>query len=189
MKVQVHEILATKDNFLPVSFTRDQEWLKGALGEDFSEEQSGAVLAIDTTLQMNGDEVLVRGKGKAKLNLRCSRCLEPAPQETKLSFDLLFAPRTKEPKVARGAEILLSESDLEVDFFNGEEIDLDEIAQEQLVLALPPYPLCKEDCLGLCPSCGKNLNEGRCACKPVENIDPRLAKLAQIRLPEEKDKR
>jgi uncharacterized protein len=61
-------------------------------------------------------------------------------------------------------EIELAEKDLEVDFIRGEEIDLDEIIREQIYLSLPMKSLCSEDCLGLCPTCGSDLNAGSCQC-------------------------
>lgn len=57
-------------------------------------------------------------------------------------------------------------------------LDLDELAGEDLLLNLPSKVLCKEDCQGLCPTCGKNLNDGPCDCK--EPVDPRLAGLLAL---------
>ena len=55
---------------------------------------------------------------------------------------------------------------------------LDEVVVTDLLLALPTKHLCREDCRGLCPHCGKNLNEGECGCRP--DVDPRLAVLEQL---------
>ena len=57
-------------------------------------------------------------------------------------------------------------------------LDLDALAEEDVVLNLPSKVLCKEDCKGLCPQCGKNLNDGPCDCK--EPVDPRLAGLLDL---------
>jgi uncharacterized protein len=182
--IKIHEIQASSEDALSTQLSFGVEWLKKALEEDlFPTQNESSTLSLEISSQMNGDEVLVRGTGEAKLTLCCSRCLEAAPYEFPLEFDLLFAPRAKEPKV-RDGEILLRTEELDLDFFDGEEIDLDRVAEEQLVLALPPYPLCKEDCKGLCPICGKNRNEEACACQPEQTIDPRLAKFANIRLPD-----
>ena len=61
-------------------------------------------------------------------------------------------------------DIELAEEDLDVDFIRGDEIDLDEIIHEQVHLTIPMKSLCREDCLGLCPECGRNLNAGDCPC-------------------------
>ena len=57
-------------------------------------------------------------------------------------------------------------------------LDLDALAEEDVVLNLPSKVLCKDDCKGLCPQCGKNLNDGPCDCK--EPVDPRLAGLLEL---------
>lgn len=79
----------------------------------------------------------------------CDRCLEPAllPLEAELNTVLT----------------LESSEDDSVAVESGK-IDLDKTAYDALVLALPTKILCKEDCLGLCPTCGKNLNDGECGC-------------------------
>lgn len=57
-------------------------------------------------------------------------------------------------------------------------LDLNELVSEDIFLSLPSRFLCKPDCKGLCPICGKDLNEGKCACK--KEIDPRLSVLQQL---------
>lgn len=83
-------------------------------------------------------------------NAVCDRCLEPAvlPLEAELKTVLT-----------------LESSDDDSVAVEGGKIDLEKTAYDALVLALPTKVLCREDCLGLCPSCGKNLNDGDCGCK------------------------
>ena len=57
-------------------------------------------------------------------------------------------------------------------------LDLDELARDDIFLSLPTKFLCREDCKGLCPRCGQNLNEGPCSCK--KSVDPRLEGLLQL---------
>ena len=57
-------------------------------------------------------------------------------------------------------------------------LDLDALSREDLLLDLPSKVLCREDCKGICPQCGKNLNEGPCNCK--EPVDPRLEGLLSL---------
>ena len=68
--------------------------------------------------------------------------------------------------------------DPELFFLDGDEIDLDEILSTLFILDMDTKFLCKPDCQGLCPGCGVNLNEAPCRCK--KEVDPRLAKLAQL---------
>jgi uncharacterized protein len=60
-------------------------------------------------------------------------------------------------------------------------VDLEPLARESLILDLPLVPLCREDCRGLCPTCGKDLNEGHCGCLPAA-ADVRWAALDVLRL-------
>jgi uncharacterized protein len=62
-----------------------------------------------------------------------------------------------------------------------QEIDLSEAVRQYMLLALPMKPLCREECAGLCPSCGHNLNLGPCGCPPSD-IDPRFAPLTRLAL-------
>ena len=77
-------------------------------------------------------------------------------------------------------ESAIEEDDLETSYYRDEVIDLDELMREQFYLALPMKPLCREDCRGLCPQCGVNLNSGTCDCV-AEWKDPRLAPLEAMK--------
>ncbi len=118
--------------------------------------------------------VLARGRYVAKLGLVCSRCLGPVSADIAGDLDLVF-----EPMPAGGDELQLGRDDMDVTFYQGEEIDLGEALRDELALALPMAPLCSPDCVGLCPVCGKPRTEGDCGCAE-KNLDPRWAKLAEL---------
>ena len=59
------------------------------------------------------------------------------------------------------------------------QLPLQELVEEDLILDQPSKILCREDCRGLCPQCGKDLNQGLCGCRQ-ETVDPRLAILKQL---------
>jgi len=96
----------------------------------------------------------------------CGRCLAPVTQGFSLELDL---PVENEE----------AESDEDVIIAEGKKIDLASLAQETVFTSLPMRLLCREDCKGLCPKCGKDINTGDCACDHKE-IDPRLAGLADF---------
>lgn len=75
--------------------------------------------------------------------------------------------------------ILQDDEDSDILPLEGDEIELDSLLQEDFLLAMPTFPLCEEDCKGLCPTCGVNRNEVACSCKN-ERVDPRLAGLADF---------
>ena len=74
----------------------------------------------------------------------------------------------------------IEEDDLTTAFYENEEIDLGHLMREQFCLSLPMKPLCQQDCRGLCPVCGTNLNRSGCDCKR-EWEDPRLAALRKLK--------
>lgn len=96
----------------------------------------------------------------------CSRCLTPFTKEG----DAVLSGRL----IENSDEI--QEDDEEVIYYSGEKLDITNDILDMVILSLPMKPLCREDCKGLCPKCGINLNEKKCDCV-LEEIDPRLEKL------------
>ncbi len=106
----------------------------------------------------------------AEITAECARCLKPVSLEISEELGYLY--------YSHGAEELDGFDDympVEVDFF-GRVIDVMPQIQESIYTLLPTKVLCREDCKGLCPNCGADLNEGQCSCKN-ENVDPRLEAL------------
>jgi uncharacterized protein len=127
-------------------------------------------------LERQGDMVRATGTYGAELNLTCSRCLASFEHRAEGPVEMVFLPRSQEGR----DEVLLSDDELEVSFYNEGEIDLDQLLKDELSLALPMAPLCRPDCPGICPHCGRDLASGSCECRQ-NNIDPRWAKLAQLK--------
>jgi uncharacterized protein len=108
-----------------------------------------------------------------KYKENCARCLKEFVQEINTAISGKLIEGSKKIK-----ETDEDEEDLKI-YYEGNNIDLTESVVSAIILSLPMKSLCKEDCKGLCPKCGKNLNEGKCDC--VEDyIDPRLAKLKEF---------
>jgi len=129
-------------------------------------------LVVNVRVFRTGDKYVLDGDLEGSIQVMCDRCLEYYQRDVRTDFRLFLVRSLDKEK----AEIELLEEDLEVDFIRGEEIDLDEVVQEQLNLSLPIKSLCMEECLGLCPICGHNLNNGPCQCKR-EQGRPDLSKL------------
>jgi uncharacterized protein len=117
------------------------------------------------------------GRVQTALELPCVRCLEPFTWPIDSPFDLRYQPRTENAGVG---EREIEEDDLSTAFYEGQTIDLQQLMREQFYLALPMKPLCREDCRGLCPVCGTDLNRNPCGCRS-EWEDPRLAVLKQLK--------
>src|SRR5947207_3282909 len=117
------------------------------------------------------------GNVKTTLELACSRCLEPYTLPVDQRFDLRYQPHAQ--NTGEG-EREIEEDDLTTAFYENDEIDLGQLMREQFYLALPMKPLCSDDCKGLCPACGANLNRTTCGCNRSWE-DPRLAALKQFK--------
>src|SRR5207244_565222 len=99
------------------------------------------------------------GHARTTLELPCGRCLEPFTLPIDAAFDLRYQPHA----VNTGeGEREIEEDDLSTAFYDNDQIDLGQLMREQFYLALPMKPLCIQDCRGLCPACGTNLNKGTC---------------------------
>lgn len=116
---------------------------------------------VEATLQLDrtADLVAVRGRIWSAARLECVRCLR--------SFDLPIATDLTVVADRAGGRGRL-EADLAADdhmkFHDGRQLDLREEAREALLLELPITPHCRQDCRGLCPRCGADLNDGPCGC-------------------------
>lgn len=106
------------------------------------------------------------GEARGVLETRCDRCLRPLSVETRVPVETLLA------------EDLEDEESDEIYLLDQGQADLDEIFTTACILAMDARHLCQEDCKGLCPQCGKDLNQGPCGCR--KDPDPRLAVLAKL---------
>lgn len=122
-------------------------------------------------------DIRVVGKFSGRMQMHCARCLEPVANEVKESFDLLYRPMKA---VKQGEEVSINEAETEIGFYQGNGLELGDVIKEQVLLAMPVKPLCREDCKGLCAHCGQNQNTGSCGCQQ-ERQDPRWSALAGLR--------
>ena len=145
------------------------------IGADAFRIVSPVTLAFDIDRQEKG-RYHVAGHLSAELEATCSRCLEPFTLPVATDFDLGYVPRTEN---IGEDEREIEEDDLTTAFYSDDQIDLRELIAEQLHLAMPMKALCSEDCKGLCPQCGTNLNTGTCSCDQ-QWTDPRLSVLKNL---------
>ena len=159
---------------------------------------------VELVMTIRKDDDLFRlvGQIRGSLELACSRCLEPFTFTLDPSFDLRYLPQhlnmtggaggdddtddrkahdDDEEGAPSGGEV--GGDDLTTAFYSDDRIDLVQLIREQILLAIPMKPLHSEACLGLCATCGANLNETTCECR-TEWIDPRLAPLLNLKRPD-----
>jgi uncharacterized protein len=114
--------------------------------------------------KLSGNAFGVVGHVRTKLELVCSRCLEPFQVPVDAAFELRYVPQTEN---TGDGESEIAEDDLTTAYYRDGLLDIADLLREQFQLALPMKPLCSEACRGLCPECGVNLNRSDCGCAPT----------------------
>ena len=137
---------------------------------------------VDVELGQRSRRVHVDGLLSGTLVLSCARCAGAFPFEVERSVHAVLV--LDQPSVDEGEEEELERSELDESFLDGEHIDLLELAREQVLLSLPEKPLCRDECRGLCPRCGVDLNHESCSCES-NTVDPRMAVLAKLMIEDE----
>lgn len=131
-------------------------------------EGTGVTLAgplqVDLTARPVGEGVFVRGTIRGPLRLPCRRCLAVTDHALDEEVDFLFDEIREDEEEAEGEVYPLPA--------RGDELDLTDAVREQVLLRVPQYVLCREECRGLCPQCGADLNDAPCGCGPEEEDSP-----------------
>ena len=155
----------------------EQVYEPGQFGKD-PDFTVAAPTSLSFDIFKDKEQFRLVGRVQTRLELTCSRCLEPFILPVDAPFDLRYHPQADNAGTGE-AEREIEEDDLTTAFYENEQIDLGHLMREQFYLSLPMKPLCRDDCRGLCPVCGTNLNREQCDCKP-EWDDPRLAALKAL---------
>jgi uncharacterized protein len=172
MKIALEQIRETPR---ALSYVEDVDALNLELGRGAGDYRLGERLAVDVSYHRAGLDVFVDGTVHAEVHGRCARCLGDYAFALDVPVAIVLTPAAAAEPVS-GA---LREEDIGLAYYEGDEIDLTPLVHEQALLALPTRPLCAEDCRGLCPRCGANLNAGPCGC-PVSVTGGRLAVLETL---------
>lgn len=146
------------------------------------DEVAGPVRATIQTTVRRGDgpgDYVADGNVSFTADLECSRCAEPYPFANPSPFHVTFRPRPEASPENEEVEIT-DEEELDVEFYSERAIPLRDLALEQVQLSIPMKPLCDENCLGLCATCGANLATGKCSCSETVT-DDRWGALKNIR--------
>ncbi len=122
-------------------------------------------------------DIRVRAEYQARFQVECARCVEPVQQALGGHFDLLYRPVRAD---GDASEHSITTSETEIGYYQEGGLVLEDVLREQVLLTLPPRTLCREDCKGLCPQCGQDLNHEACTCDETLS-DPRWSALAGLR--------
>jgi uncharacterized protein len=186
-----------KENAQPYEADISRELIDEALrGDPPTEFHANGASHFTGNLTKLGRKVLVRGKFSVPMVGACRRCVKPVGSSEPTELIRTYVPRddrSLEPhgkrrkreeradKDEEGTAASFDPETVDEEVYDGKEIDLGEAIREQILLALPPAPLCREDCKGLCATCGKDLNEGECGCDRAVH-DPRWDALKALQL-------
>ena len=131
--------------------------------------QLGASRAgADVDIHKVGENVMVHGRMFGAATVPCARCLQPALVDLAASIHMTYSRDTE----VVDAEMENPDDDVDFATYEGDEIDLGDLFREQILLAIPMTPLCREECKGLCSQCGKDLNDGPCSCEQPKKDSP-----------------
>ena len=139
---------------------------------DLSDVDFGGLYPVQNPVVVTGDVrntaemLLLQFTAESTLQSVCDRCLKPFDQVKSVSAEYLLA------------ESLENEDNDDIVLLEDGCADVGELARTAFILGMDTKTLCSEDCKGICPGCGVNLNQGSCTCK--KEVDPRLAVLAKL---------
>ncbi len=166
---------------------RDLEVRAGRFDVDYP---AGKIEYLDAKLRQAGDlraagtvelvagalgEIRVKGHVSVHMQAECDRCLESADFPIDSGFELYYRPVAE----SYGEEVAIDQSELEMGFYEGDGIALEDVLREYVLLALPMQRICSEFCKGICPVCGQNRNQKECGCQ-AEAVDDRWEALKNL---------
>lgn len=163
MLLNLRDVLASEGMCLPFDYA-----FSLAEEEFYGEHPFQGPVKVQGKLENKADVFYLTAAVSVPVSTRCARCGKPVEYVKKLDLALVITQTVSGDDIAEDVYVV-----------EGDSFELDDIVREELLLHMELTVLCKEDCKGLCPKCGHDLNEGDCGCDRRE-IDPRLQKLTQL---------
>ncbi len=173
MKLNVHEIEEAPKRLVydqPLT-SLEERLVHGARDFEFLHS---AKIKLD--YYRSGEELFFNGRVDVPVVGHCGRCTENYDFEINTGFHNVLFPRP-----AIGTPVVAEADEVGLSYYEGDIVDIGPMADDPIILALPTRPLCSEDCKGLCPNCGINLNEAGCTCKEASRDSP-LAALRDLKV-------
>ena len=184
MKILVERLEETPTD---LAFEAGPAWWRAWMPADRSlPQEPDEPFEVALRAHLMGEDLYLEGVITGALDVECSRCLACYRHTLHQTFRLVLEPaRSRVPADPEGAAALARdglclEEEIEAGWYRGSELDLGAFLHEIVSLELPVKPLCREDCAGLCPRCGADLNNDPCECAEVPADSP-FAALAALR--------
>ena len=169
MRLDLKPLAQQPGGALPFAFQMDLSEVEWYGGKPFAQP-----VRVEGQVRNRAGALELKARLDTVLSLTCDRCAKPFQREKTVDYGTLLA-----------FELANGESDDIVELDRDGGLELDELMREVFLLEMDTKNLCSQDCRGLCPGCGADLNVETCRCK--REIDPRWAKLSQLLEPEETD--
>lgn len=167
MKLNVKNFLQSQDHKMEIEgdiLDNITEYDTSNMGLIFPISYKGIIFNL-------GSEILLDLFVNYKYNTLCDRCIKPMEAEVESHLEAYFLV---------DSDMEISNEDVEYFELSDGEILIDDIVISQVITSMPIKNLCDEDCKGLCPTCGKDLNEESCGCESASNVDIRFEKLLNL---------
>ena len=162
MKLDLKRIASQPGQTLPFAFSLDLSQV-----EWNGSRPAPQPIAVEGKVRNMAGALVLTATLTGTLSLQCDRCAKPFTRDKRVEYETLVDLKLEN---GENDDIVLAGPD--------GSLDLDELMGDVFLLNLDTKNLCSEDCKGLCPGCGVDLNVEPCRCK--KEVDPRLAKLAQL---------
>lgn len=131
-------------------------------------------IRIELQIVRTHEDFRIRGHARLEVRQSCVRCLAPTREAIEATLEVLVRPRdARAPEEAAPPEGIL--------IHDGETFGLATEVRDAILIEIGSHPVCRAECRGLCPRCGKNRNEGDCDCPATGAVDPRWAALRKLR--------
>jgi uncharacterized protein len=170
MEINVAQLLKS-----PIGAVREYK-VEGDI--DITGDGTSCVVEGKVGLTRTDNSILARGRLLTEVGLTCSRCLGPLRYPLYINIEEEYYPTID---IVTGAKLATPDDGEHFTIDERHILDLTEAVRQAALVSIPMKPLCKNDCVGLCPVCGHNLNQGACGCPPIE-ADPRWAVLKTLKL-------
>ena len=168
MKVDITDLLLTEDKVVEMEVETELSSFRSKLGEFPIITKAPFVLHLENQKRRF---LKVTGETDVVMAIPCDRCLQEVSVALHLAIDRKFYLEEPETEEEADGE--------DMDCIKESALDVDQLIYDEILVNWPMKVLCREDCKGICKKCGKNLNEGTCACDQAEP-DPRMAAFQDV---------
>lgn len=162
MRIDLNNLLSENEKHLDINYKLD---LSNLIYSTYNPIKNG--VSVVGSLYSKADVLYLDINISFEFFGFCDRCAEEVKKDFSFNIKRIVVEKLEN-----------EEDDDDYIVVNNRELDLDELVNEEVSLSLPNKILCKDDCKGLCPKCGANLNFKQCDCK--KDVDPRMAALLQL---------